>query len=629
MSDNRAKYLSLVLLAGLLLLTALIYKPGLQSGFLLDDHINLLELSFVEEYGYKYFVLDGATSSLGRPLSLFTFALQHEHWSNNPAAFKIVNLVIHLLNGLLVFGLARYLTGKFMPSGRQANIYSLVIVTFWLLHPIQVSTVLYTIQRMAMLSAFFVFAGLAGYLYFREKFDAGEKRRGLIGMSLSVGLGGTLGVLCKENAILLPLIILVTEFIIRPTIFRDRNWQIWASGFLYLPLLMLAVYFSVRFGHTLNSYTHRPFTMAERLLTQPLILMDYLGKILVPRLGEYGLYYDDYKASQSLFSPPATAVAHLFSLILLAGSFILKRHIPLLSLGILLFFVGHSLEASHLSLELYFEHRNYLPMFGAALIIIGVIDLFKDYAGYKPAAIFIALYLMMMLAITFLETNLWSRPLVQAEVWAREHPGSHRAIENLGNAYLNISAYKQAKQAYKRIWDISPNDIYPDLQMMTIEHCLENEVYDESQWKNLYERASNAEMEGLASLVVLDTIVKQKHRGNCDNVDLISLMKLLIILAGNDAFSRAKPLFHELATVLAIKYGDPDAALANINEAIRGGAHPNMYMLKLKILIALDQKREAEETLRELKDKVQSNPTKYMAFASQINKLENEISDLK
>jgi len=101
------------------LLTAALFYPSLNSSFLLDDYVNLNRLDEVGSKGYGYFIFSGISGPSGRPLSLATFALQHQAWPDNPFAFKFVNLLIHLINGLLIFAITRTLLRK-LPLDKQA-----------------------------------------------------------------------------------------------------------------------------------------------------------------------------------------------------------------------------------------------------------------------------------------------------------------------------------------------------------------------------------------------------------------------------------------------------------------------------------------------------------------------------
>ena len=124
-----------------------IYWPGLYGTILLDDMPNLKGLADITFFNTSNeilaFLQSGHAGPLGRPVSLLTFALQHEDWPLNPYNFKYINLLIHLLLGCGIFlFFSRLLRLADYAPQRQVLFASLAITAIWLLHPIQVSTVL-------------------------------------------------------------------------------------------------------------------------------------------------------------------------------------------------------------------------------------------------------------------------------------------------------------------------------------------------------------------------------------------------------------------------------------------------------------------------------------------------------
>ena len=89
-------------LLALLTVTGLVYWPALQGIFVLDDFENLKDLSEISTRGPAFYIFGGTAGPGGRPLSLLSFALQYHSWPADPFAFKLVNLVFHLINGALV-----------------------------------------------------------------------------------------------------------------------------------------------------------------------------------------------------------------------------------------------------------------------------------------------------------------------------------------------------------------------------------------------------------------------------------------------------------------------------------------------------------------------------------------------
>ncbi len=204
---NRNNSAALYIIAfSILTITSIIYMPALNSGFFLDDFPNLSRLAEIEQYGYGYYIFDGASSIMGRPLSLFSFSLQHAAWPQNPYVFKLVNLIIHLINGVLISLICSFVANYLSLSFKEKYFFIFSIACLWMLHPIQLTTTLYFVQRMTELSAFFTLLGVLYYLYERRNLSPDKTwpvylRTGLILTILMV-----LAILSKENGILLPLL---------------------------------------------------------------------------------------------------------------------------------------------------------------------------------------------------------------------------------------------------------------------------------------------------------------------------------------------------------------------------------------------------------------------------------------
>ena len=104
----------------------------------------------------------------------------------------------------------------------------------------------------------------------------------------------------------------------------------------------------------------RPFSIGERLLTQPSILLYYLSLIFYPSPERLSIDHS-FTLSTSLWQPWTTlpAILIIISLIIVALSQRKKR--PLLGFAILFFFINHLVESTIIPLEMIFEHRNYIP----------------------------------------------------------------------------------------------------------------------------------------------------------------------------------------------------------------------------------------------------------------------------
>ena len=233
--------------------------PAMYGPFVLDDRWNLQTLVDVKDWkGIWSYTLSGLSGALGRPVSLLSFAVQAEHWPQNPFSFKIVNAIIHFFNSLLLYGCA-YLSAQFIGFlDKKRVLFAVAVCTLWLFLPLNTSTVFYVIQRMTLLSATFVLMGVLGVLFGVTLDIKSGNRRGLVLASASMIAAYTFGVFSKENAVLLGVYIGVMYLMLmRGKIHKDRRlWDLWLVIFSFLPLGMLFIYIT-KDGGFLGGYNRR------------------------------------------------------------------------------------------------------------------------------------------------------------------------------------------------------------------------------------------------------------------------------------------------------------------------------------------------------------------------------------
>ena len=414
----------------MLALTLYIYWPGLSGPFLFDDFANLDALGayggVVDWESLKLFVLGNNSGPTGRPISMLSFLLNDFTWPSTAHSFKYTNLMLHLLNGLLLYTLIyKVLLGMDTNETRALGI-ALLASGVWLLHPLNVSTVLYPVQRMTILATLFVLLGLTGYVTARRMIPTRPRAAYLL-MSISIGLGSLLAVLSKENGALLPLLAWVLEFSVLSKTSQNSPNKHWQAVFFLLPVSLLASYFTYLLisGDIAAGYTMRDFTLAERLLTQPRILLDYLYYWLLPQSGSPGLLSQNFPISRKILSPATTILSITGLGLLIALAFSIRRRAPLFTAAVLFYFAGHLIESTILPLELYFEHRNYMPGVLLALPLAGVIFCTTAKPWYR---------LLLSIAILAIPTfatasrvSYWENTEALAYRWANLHPDSQRA----------------------------------------------------------------------------------------------------------------------------------------------------------------------------------------------------------
>jgi hypothetical protein len=511
------------LLLATLLATA-VYFPGLSGDYVFDDMQNLLGNPRLPMTELSLETLQTASFSssagrLQRPLSMSTFALNRYFFGIDPWSYKVINLLVHLLTGAALYWLAALIVRSYRrhsdPSLSPAieTWLPLVLCCLWLVHPLNLTGVLYIVQRMTSLAALFTVLGLCCYLVGRNRLLAGRPGWRWIFAGL-FGFGG-LAVLSKENGILLPGYMFVLEI----ALFRfrgagqspDRRIAAFFGVFLLLPALLALLLLVVQPGALLGGYNGRDFTLTERLMTQGRVLVFYLKQIIAPSIAELGLYHDDITVSRGLLDPPTTLYASLTIGLLLALGLGLLRKLPLVSLGILWFFCGHLLESTILPLELAHEHRNYLADFGILLALGGLVTKLPGarLAPYIRVAA-PALLIVLFAYTTWVRAGQWSDNYTLAVYEAMHHPQSPRSVFAAGriHARLAIAGHTESiDKAYhylERASQLDHSGILPDVVMVKVAFILDmpvkQEWYDRIITKLRRHAINAADLNGLHEL---------------------------------------------------------------------------------------------------------------------------------
>lgn len=463
------RLLPFVSLFFILSLAVLIYFPGLNGGFLFDDLSNLREMS---KYGdmhqwdnAKKFISNGIAGPTGRPVSLITFVPQADDWlAQNAFPFKVVNLSIHLLCGVLLFWVTQLLLRAYGEVKEEKIAWiALLTASFWLLHPLMLSTTLYVIQRMAQLPLLFSLLAMVGYFKGRVSVHTKPYFAYTL-MTISIGLGTLLATFSKENGALLPLLILAIEFC-NPTKNNKPLWQ-WRAVCLWLPSLVIAVMMLRYIELSPDPWTSRNFNQIERLLTEGRVVADYLAQLFIPRIEGYGFFQDGFLVSKGWLSPPSTLLSILFLLLLFIGGLLAKKRHPLITLAILFFFAAHLMESTFIGLELYFEHRNYVAAIFLFLPLAA--GLYALSESIKPSVvIFVSILILAFLAaLTWQRAVLWSDENKLMLYWAQNSPDSPRAQTTIATMLARDGHYQEANDVVERALQKRPESGLLALQLL-------------------------------------------------------------------------------------------------------------------------------------------------------------------
>ena len=607
----------------LLLITVYVYFPGLNSRFILDDFYNLQGLGDIQYQGLLYYVFgSGFAGPGGRPLSLLSFALQYQDWPLNPFAFKLFNLILHLLNGVLLFIFSLLLSRQVSMGMRQRYLFAFVVAGLWLLHPVHVNTVLYTVQRMTEIAIFFCLLGLNGYIYGRSLMKTDSNTRGMVWIVLSVGGCTVLSVLGKENGILLPYFVLIIEFTIFAGSYRSPALRTLLWLFLVIPACLLASYLIINHDTIWSSFHIRDFTPGERVLTEFTVIVSYLKDLLLPYPSAFTMFHDGYPVSRGLLSPAFTLVAILIVSGLFATSIILRKRYPIIGLGIFLFLSGHMLEAGPLNLELYFEHRNYLPSIGISILIAWFVIYGSDVKRYKvPVSVFIGIYAGMLVGITVVEASLWSNPVTQVTEWVNTKPNSDRARQELAVIYMNRGNFDKTVNIYNNMMERHDNDIYPDVSLMYIRQCRQHQPYSEKDWQNILLKSEIPLRYNPASIAALDYLVLDVIKNKCPNLEPDLLEKLIITLVNNPDSRMNVAYLYDFLSSLSSYRGNLEKAVEYIRNSLLNTFDADRKLREIAMLDILNRTDERNIAVMEIRNYLQENPRAYFAYHNIIDNL--------
>ncbi len=614
---------SAVFLLFILVLTFLVYLPGLKGGFLFDDFPNLKELGtyggVVDFNSLRAFVFSGFSGPTGRPISLLSFLLNDNTWPSHAYSFKLTNLWIHLLTGLTLCWATLLLLRVYGVAERRAVWGAVISCAIWLLHPYFVSTTLYVVQRMAQLAALFMFAGIAGYLKGRLLLVT-RPRAGYVYMTLSLGLGTLLAVLSKENGALLPLLIVVIEFC-QPKSTTPLPARWWRAAVVWLPALVVVGALARMINFSPDLWPSRPFNQPERLLSEGRIIWEYLFHLFVPQIEARGLFQDGYDISRGWFAPASSFFSAVGLLLLFSSAVLLRRRLPFFSVAVLFFFASHLMESSVVGLELYFEHRNYASAGFLFLPVALALAQFPIKTAPKVAITLTVAALAVLAFMTWQRATLWSDTNKLELYWAVSTPASPRAQNAIAAFLINQGRVEEANAHLEKAMVQLPNS-----PLLTIRLLLQK-VYTGTATQADFAVASSklaAQPFDAQALVGLNTLTDFVVNPSSPALYRDYTIALVDAMSSNANFQKIS-VFIRLApytkarlylaqgrldeayaqySLAMTRYADTESSLMMVAELARGGAQQQALQLlpQAKAVYSSQKRKDLRRTAAEYDD---------------------------
>ena len=438
-----------------------IYADTLTAPFIFDGRINIEEnphirISRITLKGLATAAFDSPSHQ--RPLANISFALNYYLHGYNVVGFRLVNIIIHVISGILLYFFIQttFRTPALRSCNAHAKWISFFAAAIWMVHPLQTQSVSYIVQRMNSLAAMFYILSFLLYAHFRmnpQKRTKGWLLSGCI-------LAGILGLGSKQNAATLPFFIILYEWYF----FRDLSLKWLKAHILGLAglLLLLAIIALIYVGidpldKILATYEIRNFTPTQRILTEFRVVIFYISLFLWPHPSRLNLDHD-FGLSYSLTDPITTLFSMLAIAVLMALAVITARNQRIISFCILWFLGNLVIESSIFGLEIIFEHRLYLPTMMCSLIIV----LFF-YRRVKPIwlkTVILCALVTVGSVWTYERNKVWRNRVTIWEDCVKKSPQKARPYNNLGAALADEGHYDEAVAHYHKALQISP--YYPN-----------------------------------------------------------------------------------------------------------------------------------------------------------------------
>ncbi len=590
----------------LLLACFQIYSSGYAGAFMFDDFPNLEPLGYwgaVDSFtNLVNYLSSGFAGPTGRPVALASFLLDANTWPAGPYSFKQTSVLFHLLTGCGIFlFLLRFLDQMKLEGARSTRVTlaCLCVVALWLLHPFWVSTALYVVQRMAILSALFGIFSLWCYLGARsEVLNTGRVNWSAVLWLLAAGVLFVAGVYSKENIVVLPVCVLVIEAsLLSRAPVHSKTWRGLIILGVVVPSAFLLGYLiqrGINGWDTVDS--RRGFSVGDRMLAQGSILWQYVFELVVPRPYTGGLY-TQVDAPSTGMGRWLGLVGWLFFLALTGLAWRCRVQWPLLFPGIALFLVGHLVESTVIPLELYFEHRNYFP--GIFLSLVPLQIAFSDKISNWVLWALCVIVLVVLSGLLWMRASLWADYPSLVTTWAERSPQSVRAQLETSKLALQAGDGPKTLAFYYRALEADPGDLRVGLWGVFVSCAIGNGVSQEYA-NELSRKLSDAPDSG-GILQYLTVMVERAPLLECEGFTNRWIAAWL--RAYQESPRTGNKTDHRVNMLLGVNavYGnDPDLALAHFREGVWGLRSVNAGMLAVSHLASGNDNEEARALLDEV-----------------------------
>jgi protein O-mannosyl-transferase len=370
--------------------------------------------------------------------------------------------------------------------------------------------------------------------------------------------------------------------------------------------------------HLEVTLARRDFNAPERLMTQVVILWEYLYRTLIPTVRDIGFFHDDYQPIRTFLRADVIA-ATLGWLGLSVAAVVWRRKWPLLGLAVFWYLGAHFIESTTVPLELYFEHRNYVPLMGVFIALgIGVVRL--PYEKARTAALALGLFFLMQLLISLLATTLWADNERASEFWLETKPESERAVtyfvrqrareDDAGGA---VMAFEQAKHRID-------SDLFFTLSQIWLKCHYEELAEFPVEFSQVSEMVPGARF-NQGTLGVITDLPDLIEEPECDHISQEDVLELTLRLLDSERFGiipRARYALNRVAANLLYDMDRRDESIGHYETALAHRINVPILHRLTSLYIEMEDFSHGCEYLERLTEQAPRNPVVRTRWTAEI-----------
>lgn len=457
---------NLLWLSGILLLTFFTFYPSLKNGFTnWDDNVYIAENPLITSLSgdnvKKILETDNPVALNYHPITILSFAIDHQLSGYNPKTYHTTNLLFHLLNTALVFWFI------FLLSGRKL-VVATIVALFFGIHPMHVESVAWISERKDVLYTFFFMASLICYYKY---IHANNKNKYLLYFFTIVLF--LLSVLSKAMAVVFPLVLVLTDY------YEGRKLNKY-SVFEKLPFFILSLFFGV-LAYQIQSKgaaiaALETFTWLQRFEFASYGMLNYIFKLFIPlNLSCFYPYPDSQQSLPIMYFISPFIVLALFAFVL--WNVWKKKSSVTFVFGLLFFCITIVLVLQLITVGkvIMADRYSYLAYVGLLFPIAMGYEWLQEQKNQniillkKIAKISLIIYAVVFIFLSFQRTKVWKNSDTLWSDALDKYPNSE-AYHSRASYLVNKSAIdKGQKNVAENEYDRALSDFSKAIQLKTLD----------------------------------------------------------------------------------------------------------------------------------------------------------------